>query len=76
MRWSWHRCASTRSHPGQIDTLGDIIGLEANEARKASCATLPLGRIGKPEEVAHAALFLAENSFTTGTILDVDGGQR
>jgi len=62
--------------PGQIDTLGDIIGLEANEARKASCATLPLGRIGKPEEVAHAALFLAENSFTTGTILDVDGGQR
>jgi NAD(P)-dependent dehydrogenase (short-subunit alcohol dehydrogenase family) len=62
--------------PGQIDTLGDIIGPEANEARKRACAALPIGRIGMPKDVAHAALFLVENSFTTGTILDVDGGQQ
>lgn len=61
--------------PGQVDTLGDIIGAEANAGRKAACAALPLGRIGTPAEAAHAALFLAENSFTTGTTLDVDGGQ-
>ena len=36
----------------------------------------PLGRFGKPEEVAEAALFLAsdDSSFTTGTELRVDGG--
>lgn len=62
--------------PGQIDTLGDYIGAEANEARRAACAaTLPVQRIGTPEEAAHAVLFLAENGFTTGTTLDVDGGQ-
>ncbi len=37
---------------------------------------IPLGRPGKPEEVAYAALFLAsdESSFITGTSLMVDGG--
>jgi NAD(P)-dependent dehydrogenase (short-subunit alcohol dehydrogenase family) len=31
-------------------------------------------RVGKPEEVALAAIFLLENQFVTGTIVDVDGG--
>jgi NAD(P)-dependent dehydrogenase (short-subunit alcohol dehydrogenase family) len=31
-------------------------------------------RPGKPEEVAPAAMFLLENQFVTGTIVDVDGG--
>ena len=36
----------------------------------------PMGRIGKPEEVARAALFLAceDSSFVTGTLLFIDGG--
>jgi NAD(P)-dependent dehydrogenase (short-subunit alcohol dehydrogenase family) len=63
--------------PGQIDTLREIIGEEGNRARnEAAAAKLPLGRIGTPQEVAHAALFLMENGFTTGTTLDVDGGER
>ncbi|GAB3068857.1 SDR family NAD(P)-dependent oxidoreductase [Salinicoccus sesuvii] len=34
----------------------------------------PIGRLGQPEEIAHAVIFLAENEFTTGTTLLVDGG--
>ena len=39
---------------------------------------VPLGRIGEPQDVAHAALFLAsdEGSFVTAAILPVDGGMR
>src|SRR5690606_21237315 len=39
-------------------------------------AHIPLGRPGRPEEVAHAALFLAapESSYVNGHILTVDGG--
>jgi NAD(P)-dependent dehydrogenase (short-subunit alcohol dehydrogenase family) len=39
-------------------------------------AEIPLGRIGKPEDVAHTALFLAsdESAWITGTSISVDGG--
>lgn len=34
----------------------------------------PVGRLGKPEEIAHAIVFLVENDFVTGTTILVDGG--
>jgi 3-oxoacyl-[acyl-carrier protein] reductase len=48
----------------------------SEERRKEIIASIPLGRLGKPEDVAEAALFLAsdEASFITGEILDVNGG--
>ena len=48
----------------------------SEERRKEIIASIPLGRLGKPDDVANAVLFLAsdEASFITGEILDVNGG--
>jgi NAD(P)-dependent dehydrogenase (short-subunit alcohol dehydrogenase family) len=66
--------------PGAIDTpmLRWAASLDANPEKVIeTCNRMhPLGRIGRPEEVANAIAFLASNwaSFITGTALLVDGG--
>ncbi|MFE6894426.1 glucose 1-dehydrogenase [Streptomyces sp. NPDC057694] len=66
--------------PGPIHTPG-IDGLAPNDEQAAQlrdtlAATVPLGRMGQPSEVANLALFLATNqsSFITGTEIFIDGG--
>ncbi len=63
--------------PGPTDTgmLDRFTGTEENKAALAS--GVPLGRIGRPEEVARAILFIGSDggSFITGQILSVDGGK-
>jgi len=63
--------------PGTIATPMIAPILEDPEAVRRSEAKIPLGRLGTPEEVARAALFLVSDaaSYITGAVLFVDGGQ-
>lgn len=49
---------------------------EGRKARQARIGTIPLGRLGKPDDVTGLAVFLAsdESSWVTGTAIPVDGG--
>src|SRR6266700_1804818 len=66
--------------PGPIDTEGlrELFGSSptGQERLKSISSTVPLGRLGKPEEIAKAAVFLAseDSGFITGVELFVDGG--
>jgi NAD(P)-dependent dehydrogenase (short-subunit alcohol dehydrogenase family) len=62
--------------PGYTDTplFDGIFGAARDEVLAAAGAKLPLGRIGRPEEMADAVLFLMKNGFVTGINLVVDGG--
>jgi dihydroanticapsin dehydrogenase len=63
--------------PGVVDTDMTKPFLQTEKDREFMDNDHPLGRIGKPEEVAKSILFLAseDSSWTTGAILAVDGGQ-
>ncbi len=64
-----------RVAPGPVDT--PLLNFAAmNAAQRALETNNPLGRIGKPEEIAEAVLFLASRAtgFITGQCISVDGG--
>jgi NAD(P)-dependent dehydrogenase (short-subunit alcohol dehydrogenase family) len=66
--------------PGPIDTEGlrELLGSSptGQERLKGISSTVPLGRLGQPDEIAKAVVFLAsdDSSFVTGIELFVDGG--
>ena len=66
--------------PGPIDTpgLSELLGSSetGQQRKKMISTTVPLGRFGRPEEIAKAVLFLASDdaSYITGIELFVDGG--
>ena len=56
--------------PGPVDTE-----LLSEEKKRELSKLTPLGRVARPEEIAHAVIFLLENDYVNGTIIDVNGGR-
>lgn len=71
-----------RRHPRQCGRAGvtrtDMVAACRQELVDRISAPIPLGRIGEPQEVANAYLFLASDlaSYVTGEILSVDGAAQ
>ncbi len=68
------RCNSV--HPGPIDTPMTAPKRDDAEFNERMLSKIPMGRIGRPEEVATGVLYLAsdESSYVTGAELVIDGG--
>ncbi len=62
---------------GDTPLLATFMGGDTAELRAKFVATVPLGRLSTPQDVANAALFLAsdEAAFLTGNVVEVDGGR-
>lgn len=65
--------------PGLVDTpiFSKMISSETDRKKQLKEWTeeIPVKRIGKPEEIAHAVIFLAENDYVNSIVLPVDGGE-
>ncbi|MBP1853309.1 SDR family oxidoreductase [Rhizobium halophytocola] len=64
--------------PGWVETgiWAHVAGDRKAQVLGAMAERLPVGRVGRPEDIAAAMAALMENGFITGTLLHVDGGQR
>jgi 3-oxoacyl-[acyl-carrier protein] reductase len=60
--------------PGFIDT--DMTAALTDKAKESLTASIPLGRVGRPEDIAEAVAFLVSDAaaYITGQVLGVDGG--
>lgn len=58
--------------PGFIET--SMTGVLSPELKETILSKIPMKRMGQPQEIADAALFLAGTSYVTGQVLTVDGG--
>jgi 3-oxoacyl-[acyl-carrier protein] reductase len=56
--------------PGTIET--DMLASMHPASREALLAAVPLGRLGKPEDIAKAAVFIFENEYFSGSVIEVD----
>jgi 3-oxoacyl-[acyl-carrier protein] reductase len=62
---------------GETPLLATFMGGDTPELRAKFRASVPLGRLSTPQDIANAALYLAsdEANFITGVVLEVDGGR-
>jgi 3-oxoacyl-[acyl-carrier protein] reductase len=62
---------------GETGLLADFMGEDTPQRRAQFIATIPLGRLSQPSDIATAAVFFAsdEAAFITGACLEVDGGR-
>jgi 3-oxoacyl-[acyl-carrier protein] reductase len=63
--------------PGFIEATPFHDTFTTAESKQATISTIPVGRAGRPADVASAALWLASEhaAFVTGTVIDINGGQ-
>ena len=57
-------------------TRTEILDAMKPEMIERAVAAVPLKRMAEPAEMAHAAIFIAENDYFSGRVIEVDGGQR
>jgi glucose 1-dehydrogenase len=71
-----HKINANNIAPGAVATPINQAVLKDPEAMKNALSEIPLGRFGKPEEVASVAVFLASNEadYVTGSTYYIDGG--
>lgn len=69
-----HSIRSAAIAPGFIGT--EMVASMKPEALARMEATIPLGRVGQPEEIASTAVFIFENDYVTGRVFETDGGIR
>lgn len=64
--------------PGVVDTAwwNNLPASAKTALFRQQAETLPVRRVGQPEDVAHALRFLMENTFMTGAVIECDGGLR
>ena len=62
--------------PGYVDTplLDSLLGKEKESILQEATKGIPVGRVGTPEDIAHAVLFMMTNEYVSGINLVVDGG--
>jgi NAD(P)-dependent dehydrogenase (short-subunit alcohol dehydrogenase family) len=63
--------------PGLVDTplISSVMGERGEVMLKRAAEQLPVRRVGRPEDIADAVMFLMNNGYTTGITLTVDGGR-
>jgi len=69
-----HQIRSAAIAPGFMNT--EILQDMKQEALEKIAKTIPLNRLGEPEEIAKTALFIFENDYLSGRTIYVDGGFR
>ncbi len=76
IQYAGHGIRANSVHPGPIDTPMTEEGRANPERFAKMMSRIPMGRYGRPEEVANGVLYLAsdESSFVTGSELVIDGG--
>lgn len=60
--------------PGMIET--DMTKGMKPEALERMVSFVPVGRMGQPEEIAHSALYILENEYFSGRVIEMDGAMR